>query len=301
VFKHLLVPLDGSKLAEACLPAAVALGKALGSSIMLLHIIEKDAPLEIHGDHHLTNEDDACKYLDHVARDFFPPEVEVETHVHTEKVSDITLSIVDHTGEYAPDLIIMCTHGEGGLREFVMGSIAQQVIGRAHTPILLVKAGEPGAVAFTSFKRILLPLDGDPEHEKCLPVAMELARQFDASLSLMTAVHTLGTLGGERAASGWMLPGATRAILDIDEQTAIDYLEDIALAQRAQGVKVSTFVRRGDPSQQIINAAQAQNFDLIVLATHGKGGMKAFWAGSVGPKVVIEVRIPLLLVPVNRK
>jgi nucleotide-binding universal stress UspA family protein len=299
VFKHLLVPLDGSKLAEACLPAAVALGKALGSSVMLLHIIEKDASPEIHGDRHLTNEDDACKYLDQVARDFFPPDMEVETHVHTEMVSDITRSIVDHTGEYAPDLIVMCTHGEGGLREFMMGSIAQQVIGRAHTPILLVKAGEPGAVAFTSFKRILLPLDGDPEHEKCLPVAVELARQFDASLSLMTAVHTLATLGGERAASGWMLPGATRAILDIDEQTAIDYLEGIAVEQRAQGVKVNIFVRRGDPPQQIINAAQ--NFDLIVLATHGKGGMKAFWAGSVGPKVVIEARIPLLLVPVNRK
>ena len=103
------------------------------------------------------------------------------------------------------------------------------------------------------------------------------------------------------AASGWMLPGATRAILDIDEQTAIDYLDGIALELRAQGVKVSPFVRRGDPSQQIINAAQAQNFDLVVLATHGKGGMKAFWAGSVGPKVVIEARIPLLLVPVNRK
>jgi nucleotide-binding universal stress UspA family protein len=183
----------------------------------------------------------------------------------------------------------------------MMGSIAQQVIGRAQTPILLVKAGEPGAVAFTTIKKILLPLDGEPEHEQCLPVAVELARQFDASLSLMTAVHTLGTLGGERAASGWMLPGATRAILDIDEQTAFDYLESMAVEQRAQGVKVNTFVRRGDPAQQIINAAQAQNFDLIVLATHGKGGMKAFWAGSVGPKVVIEARMPLLLVPVKRK
>ncbi len=301
MFKHLLVPLDGSKLAEACIPAAVALSRALGSSVMLLHIIEKDASPEIHGDRHLTNEDEALKYLDQVAHIYFPPEVKVETHVHTEKVSDITGSIVDHTGEYAPDLIVMCTHGEGGLREFVMGSIAQQVIGRAHTPILLVKAGEPGAVAFSPIKKILLPLDGEPEHEGCLPVALALARQFDASLSLMTAVHTLATLGGERAASGWMLPGATRAILDIDEQTAFEYLENLAVKQRAQGVTVNTFVRRGDPAQQIISAAHAQNFDLIVLATHGKGGMKAFWAGSVGPKVVIDARIPLLLVPVNRK
>ena len=301
MFKHLLVPLDGSKLAEACLPAAVALCKALNASVMLLHIIEKDASPEIHGDRHLTNEDDACKYLDQVARDFFPPEVKVETHVHTEEVSDITRSIVEHTGEYAPDLIVMCTHGAGGLREVVVGSIAQQVIGRAHTPILLVKAGEAGAVAFTGIKSILAPLDGEPEHEQCLPAAMDLAQHFGASLNLMTVVPTLGTLAGERAASGWMLPGATRAILDIDEQTAVEYLERVAARPRTTGVKIVTFVRRGDPLQQIIQAAQSQNIDLIVLATHGKGGMKAFWAGSVAPKVVIESRLPLLLVPVKGK
>ncbi|HEX7567036.1 MAG TPA: universal stress protein [Anaerolineaceae bacterium] len=300
MFKHLLVPLDGSKLAEASLPAAVTLCRVLGSAVMLLHIIEKDVSPEIHGDRHLTNEEDACKYLDQVARDFFPPEVEVETHVHTEQVSDITRSIVDHTGEFAPDLIVMCTHGEGGWREFMMGSIAQQVIGRARTPILLVKAGEPGVIAFTAFKKILVPLDGELEHEQCLPVAAELARQFNAGLNLMTVVPTLGTLAGKRAATGWMLPGTTRAILDIDEQTASEYLEKMALEQRAAGIKVTTFVQRGDPAQQILNAAQPQDFDLIVLVTHGKGGMRAFWAGSVGPRVVIEAKIPLLLMPVKR-
>jgi nucleotide-binding universal stress UspA family protein len=298
MFKHLLVPLDGSKLAEASLPAAVTLARSLGATVMLLHIIEKGASPEIHGDRHLTDEDEACKYLDQVSQAYFPPEVEVESHVHTEEVSDITRSIVEHTGEFAPDLIVMCVHGAGGWRDLVVGSIAQQVIGRTRTPILLVKAGEQGVVATTAFKKILLPLDGDTDHEQCLPVAAELARHFGASLSLATVVHTLGTLPGERAAAGWMLPGATRAILDIDEQTASEYLEKQAAGQRANGLKVSTLVRRGDPAQQILGLAQPQNFDLIVLGTHGKGGMKAFWAGSVAPKVVIEAKIPLLLVPV---
>jgi nucleotide-binding universal stress UspA family protein len=74
----------------------------------------------------------------------------------------------------------------------------------------------------------------------------------------------------------------------------------MALEQRAAGIKVTTFVQRGDPAQQILNAAQPQDFDLIVLVTHGKGGMRAFWAGSVGPRVVIEAKIPLLLMPVKR-
>jgi len=300
MFKHLLVPLDGSKLAEASLPAAVMLSQALGSTVTLLHIIEKDVSPEIHGDRHLTNNDEACKYLDEVAQKFFPPEIQVETHVHTEEVSDITGSIVDHTGEFAPDLIVMCTHGEGDLKEIMVGSIAQQVISRGKTPILLVKAGEAGAVPFTSFKKILVPLDGKAEHEQCLPVAAGLAQVFSANLALLTVVHTLGTLPGERAATGWMLPGATRAILDLDEQTAEEYLEKQATEQRAHGLKVSTTVRRGDPAQQILAVAQAQGTDLIVLGTHGKGGMKAFWAGSVAPKVVVGAKSPLLLVPVKR-
>src|SRR5512140_3482666 len=197
MFKHLLVPLDGSKLAEAALPAAVLLSKALGATVTLLHIIEKDAPQEIHGDRHLTNNDDACRYLDDVAQKFFPPEMEVETHVHTEEVKDVARSIVDHSGEFAPDLIVLCAHGAGGWREVMVGSIAQQVIGLGKTPILLVRPGEAGTDV-PSLHKILVPLDGDASHEACLPLAAELAQRLGASLSLLNVVHTLGTLPGER-------------------------------------------------------------------------------------------------------
>ncbi len=300
MYKHLLVPLDGSKLAEASLPVALMLSLKLGASVTLLHIIEKDASPEIHGDRHLTSEDEACKYLDEVVKTHFPPEVEVETHVHTEQVSDITRSIVEHSGEFAPDLIVMCAHGEGGWREVVVGNIAQQVIGLGRTPVLLVRAGEEGATPFTAFKKILVPLDGDAEHEQCLQEAEALALAFEGSLHLMTVVHTLGTLPGKRAATGRMLPGAMRAILDIDEQSAAEYLERLAQKISQREINVTTSVRRGDPAQQILNQAQPEEIDLIVFGTHGKGGMSAFWTGSVAPKVVTEARVPLLLVPIKR-
>jgi nucleotide-binding universal stress UspA family protein len=119
-------------------------------------------------------------------------------------------------------------------------------------------------------------------------------------MTLLTVIHTLGTLPGERAATGWMLPGATRAILDLDEETASEYLETLAAGQRGHGIKVSTNVRRGDPAQQVLSTAHSLGVDLIVLGTHGKGGMKAFWAGSVAPKIVVEAKMPLLLVPVRK-
>ena len=75
MFKHLLVPLDGSQLAEAALPAAAYLAQKLDATVTLVHIIEHDAPAEVHGERHLTNADEANAYLTEVARRAFPPGV----------------------------------------------------------------------------------------------------------------------------------------------------------------------------------------------------------------------------------
>ena len=144
-------------------------------------------------------------------------------------------------------------------------------------------------------------MDGTGNHDQVLPLVQELAQRLPASLNLLLVVHTLGTLPGQRAASGWMLPNATRAILDIDEEAGRTYLEKIMVGFRQQGIKVSAAVRRGDPVQQILNEADSRSIDMIVLATHGKSGMDAFWAGSVAPKVVMAARTAVLLVPVGKK
>lgn len=296
MFKHLLVPLDGSKLAEVVLTPAAWLRSRLDAAVTLIHIIEQDPPQAVHGgDRHLADEDEACRYLGEISLQYFNDE-KVDSHVHIEKVQDVARSIADHSSELLPDLIVMCTHGQGGLSNLVAGSIAQQVIGRGKTPIFLVPPAPAGAQP--NIQKILVGLDGDPEHAGALPVAAELAQKLGASLHLLTVVHTLGTLSGERAATGWMLPGATRAMLEIDEETAHEELEKQAAEWRKTGLVVTYEVRRGSPAQQIL--AAAAKVDLIVLATHGKSGMGAFWSSSVGPKVVSAARAPLLLIPVKK-
>src|SRR5512137_596305 len=106
MFKHILIPLDGSHLAEAALPAAVYLAHQLGARITLVHVIERDAPLEVHGERHLSDPDEARKYLDEVATRAFPTGTEVEKHVHSSKVSDVAQSIAEHVGELGTDLIV---------------------------------------------------------------------------------------------------------------------------------------------------------------------------------------------------
>jgi nucleotide-binding universal stress UspA family protein len=286
-------------LAESALPVAVALSKTLESTVTLIHIIEHNAPQEIHGERHLRQQKEAYDYLDQVAQQNFPPDAKVIRHVHTEEVKDVARSIVEHSGELSPDLIVMCTHGESGLRDIMVGSIAQQVISRGKTPILLVQPDEDRFAQTILFRRLLVALDGDPEHEKALPLAKELAKSLEASLHLVMIVYTLATLPSERAATSRLLPAATSVMLDMTEASAQDYLQGKAASLQSEGLIVSWEVRRGDPASNIIDSAEQSNSDLIVLATHGKSGIGAFWAGSVAPKVVTQTRIPLLLVPVR--
>ncbi len=89
MFKNILVPLDGSKLSEASLAPAAFLAEELHSPVTLLHVIEQDAPSEVHKEHHLTKPEEAEAYLQQAARRAFPPSVKVDTHVHSAPVSDV--------------------------------------------------------------------------------------------------------------------------------------------------------------------------------------------------------------------
>ena len=299
MFKRLLVPLDGSRLAESVLPAAVMLAHKLGASVTLVHIIEKDAPHEVHGERHLTTFAEAEPYLERIAREVFPEGVAVDWHVHTAEVEDITQGIVEHIEELHPDLIVMCTHGSGGLRDVLFGSIAQQVVASSTIPVLLIQPGEeeqPPQVFDCT--RMLVPLDGATAHEHGLAAAIELARACSSRVYLLLVVPTADTLSGPPAATGRMLPSATRAVLEMACESGEDYLTAVAEQRSAQGLAVEVTLRRGDEAESIVRTAQELEAGVIVLGTHGKKGIDAFWAGSIAPRIVTLSALPLLLVPI---
>jgi len=222
----------------------------------------------------------------------------VERHVHTVGTDDLPQSILDHVEELAPDLIVMCTHGSGGLRDFLFGNIAQQVRARGKTPVLLIRPKEKDAQEVFAVQRLLVPLDGHPDHAQGVPVAADLARRCNAELFLVFVVPTTGTLSGQEAATGRLLPSSMRAVLDIAQQEAAEYLAGQMTALQATGLTVKAAIRRGDPATAIVEAADAAHADMIVLGTHGKVGLDALWAGSISPKISGRSKLPLLLVPV---
>jgi nucleotide-binding universal stress UspA family protein len=299
MFKQLLVPLDGSRPAESVLPAAAYLAPLLNASVKLVHIIEKNAPKEVHGERHLTDDGEARAYLEDVAKRAFPPEVPVERHVHTTETSNVASSIVEHVGEFASDLILMCTHGHGGLHSWIVGTIAQQVIAMGTCPVLLIQPQDDETPPICACRNILIPLDGNPDHEQVIPLAAEFASLSSAVVHLVTAVHTRGTLSGERAATSRLLPGTTSALLDLTYQHAGDRLNRSVSLLKNAGVSVTTHIERGDPAQVIARMAKDIEADMIVLGTHGKAGMEAFWEGSITPQIARQTQVPMLLVRVR--
>jgi nucleotide-binding universal stress UspA family protein len=295
MFNRILVPLDGSQLSEAALPAAAALAGKLGAAVTLLHVIERAAPLQVHNDRHLSDAEEARTYLKDVARRAFPRPIPVTWHVHDSPVEDVVRSIVDHATELQPDLIVMCTHGRSGVRGLLYGTIAQQVVAQGNTPLLLVKPASPPF----KLERLLVPLDPGSLHDVSLPAAEELARAYEAELYLFSVIPTLGTLGGDEAAAGTLLPATAIALLELrEENTRVDLQRHLDVL-RASGLRAVAESARGDPAPAILQAAERTGADLIVLSTHRRAGASAFWARSVAPKVANRALVPILLIPLD--
>jgi nucleotide-binding universal stress UspA family protein len=299
MFRHILIPLDGSVLAESALPVAKYLSRAVGARITLIHIIEKDAVAFIHGERHLTRHEEAEGYLDQIRKSTFPAGSPVALHVHESAVQDVAQGIVEHQDELTPDLIVMCSHGRGGFRDLLFGSIAQQVITSGRVPVLIVRPQAAERQKPFECRSILAPTDGRPHHEEGLITAARLAQATRARLNLVAVAPTLETLAGRQAATGRFMPGATRTMLEMVEDELRTYLEGMAERFQAEGVPVSALVGRGDPAALIARNAETTHADLIVFGTHGKAGTKAFWAHSVGARVLAQTSQPALLVPIR--
>jgi nucleotide-binding universal stress UspA family protein len=296
VIQQILVPLDGSALAESVLPAAAALAKAFGARVKLLHIIEEGAPDTVHGQPHLTEGDQAQTYLDGVARRPVFEGLAVEVHAHRSKEGDVAESVVDHAQEFGADLVVLSTHGKGGLRGFLFGRIALRALQRGTTPVLLMNPTSAATAPPFVCRTILVPLDGTAAHEPALGVASALGRAWKATLHLEIVVPTAGTLSGHEAATGVLMPSATRALLDLAERGAEEYVTRLAQTLKTEGLSASSHVSRGEPAACLVDAAERVQADLVVMASHAKGAMEAFWSGSLTPKVVEKLRRPLLLV-----
>ena len=296
MFSRILVPLDGSRLAEAALPVAERLAAAFGATVVLLHVVERGAHPTIHGNRHFTDQATAEDYLQRLADDLGSRGVSTTIHVHGEPEGDVAASIALHGSDESAELIVLCTHGSGGVRNLLWGSIAQQVLHRGVTPVLLVRV-PPGGVPASVFapKTVLVPLDATAASEAALAPAMALAVKLGARLHIAMVVPTLSTLRGERAATAILSPLATGAILDLEQAQAERYLDQLSEKLAATGITIETEVRRGDAVSELAGEAVEHDVGLVVASTHGRAGLETIWTGSVVARLLARTAAPVLL------
>lgn len=312
VMLTVLVPLDGSELAEQILPSVRALATLISARICLVQVVAeaqrgdflvRTPPLFRRNGHGHTSEAEAGRqvflgqqheavcYLEVVARPLREAGFDVTTDVHFGSPATCIVETARHRGA---TLIAMATHGYGGWRRWAVGSVTDRVIRTTTTPVLVVRGREESAAQPLMLKRILVPLDGSQFGKQALPIAIELARQAHASIHL---VHAL-LPGDELPAIVWVNMSEMRLQQTIDERQR-EIEQHLAVAMReiqAAGIPVSSRVMIGQPAEMIVAAANQRQSDLIVMATHGYGGFVRFALGSVADRVLHTTTTPLLLV-----
>jgi nucleotide-binding universal stress UspA family protein len=189
----------------------------------------------------------------------------------------------------------MATHGYGGIKRWTLGSVTDQVVHTATTPVFVVQGAEPERQAAPAFKRILVPLDGSALARQALPFAAELAASTNAELILLEAIApTFETMAGFRP-RGRSTPQYAEMIdlLHWHAQQDLGALTE-QLGQRGLDVKAS--IVNGHAAEVIVDEAARSGVDLIVMATHGYSGLKRWALGSVAHKVLHTATMPLVLV-----
>jgi len=175
----------------------------------------------------------------------------------------------------------MATHGYGGLRRWALGSVTDRVVHTATVPVCVVRSAAHVAPGEHALTRILVPLDGSDLARQALPLAIELAKRASAELVVLRAVE----------------PHTQYASLLIMQRTqAARDLHALAAELRQQQVVVTPMVVVGSATEAIVDAAAQRGVDLIVMATHGYGGLQRWALGSVADKVLQAAPIPILLV-----
>ncbi len=298
MFRHLLVPLDGSRLAETVLPAAAELATRMGAALTLLHVVESEAPARVHGERHLTVREEAAAYLEEARKWLADQGIAADTRVEVSP-GDVAERIGREAAAIAADLVALCTHGGRGVRGLLFGRVAQQVLARGRVPVFLMPPSAQGREAAFVCRRVLVPLDGTQASEGVLPAAEALALAFDSTLVLESVIPTLSTIRGVRGATARLMPRMGAAVLDEEASDAAVYLGEIVARLEDAGIEVEGVVERGEPVRVLEDAAARHSADIFAMATHGRAGVSAIWEGSIAARLLEKSGRPLLLVRIT--
>ncbi|MBA4179877.1 MAG: hypothetical protein C0506_04740 [Anaerolinea sp.] len=274
----ILVSLDGSHLAERALPLAAWLAGATGGRVRLVHVIDderlRDQPAELK-----TASERFAAYAGGLAKTngLFDATTEV-------LAGDPASRLLEAAAECG--FVVMATHGRGGFRAAIIGSVADKVVRGTPVPILVVP-GTGRTEVPSADKPFVVGLDGSPEAERGLALARELAARTGAKVTLVRAFHIPPPAGVEFS---YYPPDVLTSL----QEAAEEYIRSVA--KPGEGERLV----QGDAATAILETAKEVDAGLVVLTSGGKGLAKRLAFGSVTDRVLHALERPLLVVPPKR-
>ncbi len=294
MFEKILLPLDGSELAEAAIPYVRDLAGQLKSEVYLLHVCPSTHQ-NLWRMHRI--------YLDHIA-DTLREEIKknwgpgTTFRVSAEVLNgEPTKLIFDYIQQKGINLAALTTRGASGIRALAMGSVADKVVRGVGIPTLLVRCDDKPRPrpAKEVFGKLLVPLDRSDASQISVPYATELAKKLNSSIVLFSMAQTVyaQNLDGMGVGAGVNWDSIDRA----SEQYTEEYLEGIENKIKAQGIPVEHVGMLGiDAANEILELEKKSSADLVVMATRGRSPIARWAFGSTAEKVLREGRLPLLLI-----
>lgn len=294
MYGSILVPVDGSKLAERALSLAIPLAEQHGARLVLLHAHEPVAPLVMGGGAPVrdaaldeTHRAESGTYLEKLAkRTTKLTSAPVEALFRDGKVVPTIAAVV---ASHGVGLVVMSTHGRGGFQRFWLGSVADAVVRHATVPVLLVRGARPVAKRLAGqppFLRVVVPVDGSERAEEAVTAAKAMLGTGHARMTLVHVVHPM------TAAASMNLKR------DPEEEVLKGYLEPLAREVASATLEVRFELKVDHNIARMVNeAVETHDADLIAIAGQGMTGAQRLLVGSVADKLIRTAPVPVLVVP----
>jgi len=281
VIERIVVPLDGSLTAEAILPQVRRVLYRNDSEVILVRAVVPP-PVE--------NALLVAEPLLGAAREYLLGQKERLEKAgvrvkHVVRIGSPVGVILDVVAEEKATMIALATHGSTGVKRFLFGSVAEQVIRKTPVPVLLLRPFwsyelvPAGAPEQRPVRNLLLPVDGSDLSVEALPGVIEFADLFETRVVLLR-----------------VLEAKKRKAASADEKAeAMKQLQALARGIEKKGVETLSLVESGDPTEQILKAVRFHEIDLVAMTTHGRSGLGRAVTGSVTEDVLRKATVPLLI------
>ena len=300
MFDSILVPLDGSLLAEGVLPHAIALARAFNAKITLLRVLDKNQACESPQMFDLLNwqiyKTEAKLYLEKIGSRLQKSGLQAQEMVLEGLVAE---TITDYSQSHGMKLVILSSHGHTGLSQWGISSITQKIIFSAPTSVLIIRAHQPASSEAEPkeqpYAQILAPLDGSWRAENVLPVVTLFARFHQSQVHIAHVVKT-PEMARHMPLEREDIELSNRVVARNREE-AIRYLDQMRQHSPLAGIDIKTHLLTSDNAASALHdLVQSEHIDMVALSAHGYSGNNQWPYGSMVNNFILYGKVPLLIV-----